>query len=49
MGSLQLGVVPVDRLYLIVRQVVVSRDQRLVVVYLLFSLLLIVMCFAGLY
>ena len=36
MGGLQLCVVPVDRLNLVVRQVVVSRDQRLVVVYLLF-------------
>ena len=35
-GSLQLGVVPVDRLYLIVGQVVVPRDEGLVVVYFLF-------------
>ena len=44
MGGLQLGVVPVDRLDLVVCQVVVSRDQRLVVVYLLFLLFIVFAC-----
>ena len=43
MGGLQLGVVPVDRLDLVVRQVVVSGDHRFVVVY----LLVLSVCFFG--
>ena len=43
MGGLQLGVVPVDRLDLVVRQVVVSGDHRFVVVY----LLVLSICFLG--
>ena len=42
-GGLQLGVVPVDRLDLVVRKVVVSGDHRFVVVY----LLVLSVCFLG--